>query len=130
MSVSSRNSEVKSRLSEEVPRYASKETQTVRINDEESVGPGERQDKRSQLYFYRYLTAQRYEDIEKCTYLRQRDAGKRDEMRVNKGDKEREGSLAGNPQKIFIFRPPTLKQPRPGGLRRQQSKNLHSALNR
>ena len=119
------SSAAKVRQSEDVPLYLNKETQTVQVNDQDSPGSDTGNKKHSQLYFYRYLTSQSYEDVERCTYLRHRAGVKKEGGRAVK----REGSPAHYSQKMFIFKPPALKPSKQGALRRQQSKNLHSVLN-
>lgn len=111
-----------------------KETQTVQVNKEDFSSSDK--EKHSQLYFYRYLTALKYEDMEQCTYIRRRGRFDKDHG-VKDGDRRKLGiSPPGHhqaptqqPRKMFLLRPPALKQQKPGVLRRQQSKNLLSALN-
>ena len=107
------------------PVCVSKGTQTVQVNKEDfsSSNPGTH----SQLYFYRYLTALKYEEMEQCTYIRRRKP--LDERGGKRGETGKQEVLTHQPQRMFLFRPPVLKQQKPGILRRQQSKNLLSALN-
>ena len=107
------------------PVCASKGTQTVQVDREDFSGSN--QGTHSQLYFYRYLTALKYEDMEQCTYIRRRKP--LDEREGKREETGKQEVLTHQPQRMFLFRPPVLKQPKPGILRRQQSKNLLSALN-
>ena len=124
-----KSSSTKLRLTNDVPLYLNKETQTVREIDPESASSAKNTKKHSQLYFFRHVTAQRYEDVEKCSYLGRREAGKGGDGRVTAGGTSKSGSPAVNSQKMFIFRPPALKVSKPGAMRRQLIRNLHSALN-